>query len=88
MPWPAGDINPDNRELPVSTAAFPVGYGLDSRSQTTVAALHEETLGQPIEYRPAGFAGGPRGPGRSIWVTSSIGLSRVAPAEAALSMIS
>ena len=62
MPWPANDINPDDRELPVSTAAFPIGYGLDSSSQVTVAALHEETLGQPISTDRPVFAGGPRGP--------------------------
>lgn len=62
MPWPANDINANDRELPVSTAAFPIGYGLDSRSQATVAALHEDTLGQPISTDRPVFAGGPRGP--------------------------
>ena len=62
MAWPANDINPQDRQLPVATTVFPVGYGLDSQSDVTMLALHEETLGEPInEDRPV-FAGGPRGP--------------------------
>ena len=62
MAWPANDINPEDRQLPVAATAFPMGYGLNSESDTTVASLHEETLGVPLSTDRPVFAGGPRGP--------------------------
>ena len=64
MAWPAADVNGEDNELPVVAYAFERGYGLNSGSQVTVAALEEDPLSAPPMNTYPIFAGSARDPWR------------------------
>lgn len=64
MPWPKTDLNPANHALPVANSLFPLGYGLSTTDNATVAELDEQALSRPENIDRPVFAGGEKGPWR------------------------
>ncbi|EHQ57502.1 beta-glucosidase-like glycosyl hydrolase [gamma proteobacterium HIMB55] len=61
MPWPALDVNAIDRDLPVDTFAFPIGYGLSVTDAFAWSDLSEVLIGADNSLDQEVFNGGPRG---------------------------